>query len=108
VRKKVYVAGPYTKGDPAVNTRNAVLVGNAFLREGLVPFVPHLNYLWQMVSPREYEEWMTYCFEWLGVCDALYRMAGDSPGADREVAEAERLGIPVFHSTAEVIRWSRT
>jgi hypothetical protein len=33
---------------------------------------------------------------WLAKCDAVLRITGESPGADREVKEAMRLNIPVY------------
>lgn len=35
-------------------------------------------------------------------CDAVLRLAGDSRGADQDVAIARRRGIPVYTSLAEV------
>ena len=36
----------------------------------------------------EYETWMEYDLAWLGACEALLRLPGHSPGADREVRYA--------------------
>jgi hypothetical protein len=47
---KVYVAGPYTKGDVAVNTANAIKSGQELLEAGHVPFVP--NPVWPNYSGR--------------------------------------------------------
>lgn len=33
--KKVYVAGPYTKGDAAINVRNALVAANSLADVGL-------------------------------------------------------------------------
>jgi hypothetical protein len=107
-RRFVYVAGPITKGDQFLNVRNGILVGEALRALGFCPFVPHLSALWQMVWPVDYEGWMTLDFAWIERCDALLRMPGESPGADREVAHAKSLGIPVFHSDAELIAWARS
>ena len=38
---RVYIAGPYTKPDPAVNTRVAMLVWNKLWKLGYIPTVPH-------------------------------------------------------------------
>jgi len=94
---RVYVAGPYTKPDPAVNVRNAILVGARLLDAGHVPFIPHLAHFWHLVSPRPYEDWMQLDMAWIEVCEAMFRIPGESAGADREVARAKELGIPVFH-----------
>jgi hypothetical protein len=104
--KMVYVAGPYTKPDPCVNTRTAIMAGDRLLSAGLVPFVPHLTHLWHTVTPRPYQDWLDYDMHWLKVCDAVLRLPGESSGADKEVAEAGRLGLPVFHSIDGVIAWA--
>ncbi len=105
--KKVYVAGPYTKPDPCINTRTAILVGDRLWASGLIPFVPHLTHLWHTVSPHPYSDWLAYDIEWLLCCDVLLRMPGESSGADLEVAHAERHGIPVFYTVDEVIAWAK-
>ena len=93
---KVYIAAPYTKGDVSVNVGKAIKAGNCLLDYGFIPFVPHLNHFMHMHHFRNYEEWMQYDMEWLEACDAVYRLPGESPGADRECARAMELGIPVF------------
>lgn len=96
----VYIAGPYTAPDPVVNTRNAILAGDAVrsARNDVAPFVPHLNLLWHLVTPHEPGYWYSLDIEWLKKCDALIRLPGASPGGDAEVAEAVKFGIPVYYS----------
>jgi hypothetical protein len=101
--KRVYVAGPYSRGDIVLNIREALFHADWLMAAGYIPFVPHLTGFWHLCFPRAYESWLAYDMEWLRVCDALLRMSGESPGADREVAEAQRLGIPVFYSVPELI-----
>ncbi len=91
----VYVAGPYSS-DPETHTRTAIEAGQRIADAGAVPFVPHLYHFWHQQIPGGYEQWMRLDLAWLSKCDALVRLPGESPGADREVAEAERLGLPVF------------
>jgi nucleoside 2-deoxyribosyltransferase len=94
----VYVAGPInSSGRQNLNVRRAVLVGEAIRRARLVPFIPHLNVQWEMIAPAATEEeWLAWDFAWLEKCDALYRLHGDSKGADREVAFARERGLEVF------------
>lgn len=94
--KKVYVAGPYTHGDVAVNVRNAILMADRLAEAGYAPFLPHLTHFWHMVAPRPYEFWLALDNQFLPHCDALIRLPGLSGGADKEVALAKSLGIPVF------------
>lgn len=72
--KRVYVAGPYTKGDQAINVANAIAAANKLVDAGFAPFCP------------------------------LLRLPGESTGADDEVIHAQRLGITVYHDIDELIR----
>ena len=94
---RAYVAGPYSHGDPTENVMQAMEAATRMLDVGIAPFIPHLSHFWNEVYPRAYETWMTLDFEWLGACDVLYRLPGTSPGAEREVALAGKMGIPVYY-----------
>lgn len=107
-RLKVYVAGPYTKGDVAVNVKRALDAGQQLAEWGFVPFVPHLTHFWHLQHPRDYDWWMGYDMEWLTLCHALLRLPGDSLGADAEVRHALASGIPVFHTIGAVREWARS
>lgn len=95
---RVYIAGPYTKGDVAVNVRNAILVAERIVDAGHVPYVPHLTHFWHLVKPHAINFWYEYDLSWLAVCDCLIRLPGESTRADNEVAEAKKLGISVYYS----------
>jgi len=99
---KVYVAGPYTKGDVAVNVRNAIAAANELADLGYMPFLPHLTHFWHLLFPRPYEFWCELDNQFLPYCNALLRLPGESSGADAEMALAESLKIPVFHSIADL------
>lgn len=81
---RVYVAGPYSKPDPVENSNRAIRVCTDLLDAGYAPFCPHLSLAWHLVTPRPYETWLEYDFEWIRACDVLYRLSGESKGADRE------------------------
>jgi nucleoside 2-deoxyribosyltransferase len=100
----VYIAGPLTGPHCLVNVTLAVRAAERLRKNGLVPFCPHLGALWEMIAPgASYEDWMRWCLAWLERCDAVVRLDGESPGADREVAHAAIKGIPVFYSEQGVI-----
>lgn len=103
--KKVYVAGPYSKGDVAVNVREAIRVGDVLHTLGFVPYIPHFTHFWHMLFPKPYEQWLEYDNHWIPCCDALLRIPGDSGGADKEADLARSLGIPVFFTVEDLIRW---
>ena len=102
---KVYIAGPYTKGDVAQNVANAIEAGNAIAETGGCPFIPHLSHFWHMLYPHHWQFWMNQDLVWLRECDAVLRLPGQSTGADMETLEAERLGLPVFTSLTECLKW---
>ena len=97
--KYVYVAGPISVGDTHVNVRNGMLAGLELIKRGFVPFVPHLDYGMRFLDPEtmHYENMLDLDFAWIERCDALLRLPGESPGADREVAHALSLGLVVTH-----------
>ena len=102
----VYVAGPYTSPDPVENTHNAILVGMDLSKTGLAAvIIPHLSMLAHMVTPEPYQFWLDFDLDQLRHCHALFRMAGDSSGADAEVAKAHEWGIPVFTNYDELLQW---
>ena len=101
--KRVYVAGPYTAGDPCVNTHAAIAMGNELLDYGFAPFVPHMSHFWHTVTPRPYEDWMGLDLAWVVAADAVLRLPGASAGADREVAAAKAAGVPVFGDIEDLI-----
>lgn len=106
MKKKIYVAGSYTKGNQTTNVRSAIDAANVLAGYGFVPFVPHLTHFWDLLWPHEYDWWMAYDDEWLQVCDAVLRLPGESLGADKEEERARELGIPVFYSLDELLLWS--
>lgn len=105
--KKVYIAGPYTKGDVAENVSSAIEMGTIIADMGGAPFVPHLTHFWHMMHPRGWEFWMQQDEAWLRVCDAVLRLPGDSVGADREVELAEQLGLAVFTDHMALLDWMK-
>lgn len=102
---KVYIAGPYTTGDVAVNVRTAIAAGQQVLEAGHYPYIPHLTHFWHLLIPGPYEQWLKLDLEWLEACDALVRLLGESSGADHEMRRAKELGIPVYLSV-EAFLWS--
>lgn len=101
--KRIYVAGPYS-ANPEECTYKAMAAADQLLRLGFASFLPHLTLWWEPRYPRHYETWMAWDFAWLAQCEALLRLPGHSPGADREVVFATEHGIPVYASIADLLR----
>ena len=100
---RVFISGPYSTGDQVENMRAALDAADQCLQAGLFPFVPHLSGFWHFVHPHEYETWLAYDLVWLEQCDILWRLPGESKGADREVAWATQNGTPVCERFEDVI-----
>lgn len=99
---KVYIAGPYSS-NPEDNTEKAINYCNELLNNGFIPFCPHLSHYLHKWHPRDWKEWIEYDLEWLDVCDCLYRIPGESKGADIEEECAKGLGIPIFYNLKQLI-----
>lgn len=102
--KRVYVAGPYSTGDVAINVRRAYEAATRLADAGFAPFVPHHTHFWHLLFPRPYDEWLKLDRAFLICCDAVVRLPGESHGADAEVCEAETRGIPVFDNVDALLR----
>ena len=109
-KKRVYVSGPISGGNQFGNVSKGVIAGQAIWDMGGIPFVPHLSALGSIAAPDQmsYEDWMEFDFAWLDACDALFRIPGVSPGADREVAYATKLGVPVFDRLVDLAEYLAT
>jgi hypothetical protein len=99
---KIYIAGPYSKGDVAVNVKNAMDVANQLINIGHAPYCPHLTHFLHMHNPQPYEVWLELDNQFLPCCELLLRLPGESSGADKEVRLAESLNIPVVYSIEHV------
>lgn len=106
MKPRIYIAGPLTHPCPMANTRAACEIAAYLRRHGCITFVPHLSVIENMMFPAPYESWLENDLGMLEACHAVFRIKGTSPGADREVARAAELGLPVFESFAElVLEW---
>ncbi len=102
MKKKIYIAGPYTKGDVAINVKKAMDAANDIIEMGHYPFCPHLTHFLHMNNDQHYEKWLEIDAAFVRNCDAVLRIEGESNGADEEVKLARSLGIPIFKSISEI------
>jgi len=107
MNERIYIAGPYTKGDTEKNVTKAIAVADQIAMLGFKPFIPHLSHYWDQEFQHDYEFWMEQGSEWLSVCDGLYRISGDSDGSEREIEQAKEEGILVFYNMAELCSYFR-
>ena len=109
---RVYLAGPISKGDVVENIDNGIRWGVRLIKDGLTPYIPFVNGKLRQYDP--FVDWhagiLAYEMQWLDMCEALFRLDGQSAGADEEVAYAEDMGIPVFYQEDydNLIAYART
>jgi len=101
---RVYITGPYTKGDVAQNVHAAIQAGDRLAQAGLFPFIPHLTHFWHLLYSHDWKFWLAQDFVWLEACDVLLRLPGESNGADLEVQRARELGMTVYWSVEAILK----
>lgn len=109
---RVYVAGLYSrneKGEVAhivealENMRVGIKACKDLLLAGHEPFCPWLDYLFFLVlDDREKiteEQIKRYSLAWLQASEVMVVLPGwqNSPGTKREISEAKKYGITVYH-----------
>ena len=102
----VYVAGPYSAETPEEvesNVRRAIRMANSIKELGYQVYCPHLSHYLDVERHRPYEDWIQDGLAWVERCDAVYRLPGESKGADRETALAASRGIPVCYSKGKLV-----
>lgn len=125
MRKRIYIAGPISKGDLAHNVNQGTDAFLALARAGFAPFCPHWSayaggakvsacggsvyaIAERLPAGTTHEDWMGVDLPWVAAADAVLRLPGESFGADMEVVHAVSLGIPVFESMADLQEWNWT
>lgn len=108
--KLIYIAGPYRASCQLKTQRNIVRaesVGKRVLTQltGWFPVIPHMNTaMWDfdpMLKAVSDKDYLDGTMEMMRRCDAV--LAFDtSEGTRAEIAEAEKLGIPVYKRIEDV------
>jgi hypothetical protein len=114
----IYIASPYTKGDPAINTHFQCRVFDELMNDGVVwPYIPLTSHFIHCMFPRDYRDWIAYDLALIDRFDACLRLNAEftklnyvvceSSGADGEVAKFQELGRPVFYDKESLYEWAR-
>ncbi|QJD58165.1 DUF4406 domain-containing protein [Pseudomonas sp. gcc21] len=105
----VYIAGPYrakSRAGVELNIQSARAMGMQTVRKGWSPLIPHANTggLDEAAPDIPDDYWLAATMELMRRCDAVLLCPGyhTSAGTEAEVAEAARLGIPVYRSPREL------
>lgn len=95
-KKRVYVASAFG-GDIKTNKANAIKYCQEVISQGFIPVASHLLYP-QMLdnnNPDDREKGMQFGLDLIRSCDELWVFGDITPGMQREITEAEKIGIPV-------------
>lgn len=99
---KVFVSGPYTKGDVGENVGESMKITNTLISLGYAPYCPLLNHFLHIMYPHSWDSWMKLDIAYLKICDVVLRLPGESKGADIEIEQAIINKIPVCYSLKEL------
>jgi hypothetical protein len=102
-RPMVYICSPFA-GDEAGNIERARQFCKFAVRQGTIPFAPHLLYPQFMSdsNPADRELALLFGIVWLCKMDAVWVFGTTiSPGMKREIAKARSKGIPIKFFTAD-------
>jgi len=103
-RPKVYISGPITIGNRNSHFYQANEAQRLLMLSGFAPLNPMqsitLPFAWE--KDFTHNVWIETDLPWVEVADAVLRLPGESKGADEEVAHAENVGVPVFHTVGEL------
>lgn len=117
----VFIASPYTQGDPVINTHFQCKVFDRLLTDRKVlPVAPLWTHFQHLLYPRPYQDWIDYDQAMLKLYDCCLRLNAEvntngidykeskSSGADAEVVTFTKLGKPVFYSIESLYEWAST
>ncbi len=112
--KRLYIAGAYS-ADNAItllnNMRKGMRMGVRVLREGIAPFVPWLDYQFQLMlqggETLTIDDYYNYSLAWLEVSDAVLVLPGyeSSKGTHREMKFARERDIPIFFELDDAVKY---
>lgn len=95
--KLVFVSSPY-RGNVVRNVAVARAAARMVFEAGHVPVVPHL-YITQVLDddiPEDREKGISAALQLLARCDEVWAFGEATEGMRMEIAEAERLDVPIL------------
>lgn len=101
-RPRIYISGPISKGDKFDNLNQAADAHKWLVDNGFAPLNPILTMLIPWAPDVQHSVWMECDLPWVEQADAVFRLQGESEGADMEVRHARENDIPVFTNLEDV------
>lgn len=113
----IYLASPYTKGDPCINTNFQMRMFKRFVADGVVDaYIPLWSHFQHSAFPEPYTTWINYDLAIIPRLDGVIRLNASIPelgyfedkssGADGEAAFAVEKGLPVWYSVVDLYSWA--
>jgi len=115
--KRIYIAGAYSSDNVIGvldNMRRGMRAGTEVFLAGFAPFVPWFDFHFQLMlrggETLNVDDYYDYSMAWLEVSDAVLVLPNSekSLGTQQEVARAQGLGLPIFHSLNELMDYNNT
>lgn len=109
----IFLSCPITNGDEAtdqdIEKNVAVAIAyEAVLRDLEFDVInPALSWYSHKFQPWTHARWMDQAFNILRRCDAVFRVPGESAGAERERLVAEAEDLPYFETLPELLEHER-
>lgn len=98
----VYLSGPISRGDKVRNFAEPCAVQVRLMKQGFSVHNPMLTMMLPGNEDIAHKDWIALDLPMVERCDAVYRLPGESRGADQEVSHAKSCGIPVVYSDASL------
>ncbi len=95
----IYISHPFA-ADPEANRKQVVQIARGLALQGHLPLAPQLLFPNFVDEAVERDLALKLCLDLIGRADEVRAYGKFSEGMRLEIAEAERLGIPVVRETA--------
>lgn len=105
MKPRVYISGPITLGDRTHNFAQACQLQKQLMKMGAACLNPMLSMLHPDAWTIDHDDWVDSDLPWVAVADAVFRIPGESTGAERECEFAQERGIPVFVTFHDFAVW---
>jgi hypothetical protein len=113
-RKCIYVAGAISASSAGKflnNIRKGIQLSKDVFLAGYAPFCPFIDFHYNLVMTDAEvksittEDYYDYSIAWLEKTDAVLLVPGwgESVGTLKEIARAQELNIPIYHTMAELL-----
>jgi len=108
--KRVYVASAISAENLEKglgNLRKGILAGVELLKRGYAPYIPHLDYQFNLIQDEhiDVDLYYSYDLEWLSVCECMLVLPNweNSRGVKAEIEFAKENNIPIYYNIEDIV-----